>query len=299
MTTNSIESLVSNGWEYHESDSERLAIELESASFYELTQDSLLQLLKLSNHTIGEHLHDWNRAAILAEKACSSESVGEVSEASNIQLAIAHYMNDDISKSHQAEINAILGSDNAMSTYLSVKALLANALASDSRYDEAFRLVSTLDHFVSRIDEDGPHIRSFAVANNNIASRLIDEVDLSDNSKELMLKSAHSSLVYWQRCGAWENKERALYLLALAFNRIERYDQGLSYCREALEVIRTNGEEKVDEAFIHLALAKAYLGLNNQEEHLKALTHADQIANDWNDPGMDKWYQEERVRSTV
>ena len=292
-----IETLVTDGWEYHESESERLASELEAADVSGLKSEVLLQLLKLSNHTIGEHLHDWSRAANLAEKACSTTSEEEISEEVNIQLAIPQYMNNDVSKAHRAEINAILNSENAMSTYLSVKALLANALASDERYEESFELVETLNHFASSVDVDGPYIRSLAIANNNIASRLIDEAELTAESKKLMLESANSSLIYWKKCGTWENEERALYLVSLAYNRLDQFDQALSYGESALKVIHENGEEKVDEAFIRLALANAHRGLDNKTGHEEELALADAIADEWNDPGMDKWYQEERVRS--
>lgn len=292
-----IETLVTKGWDYHETDSERLASELEAADVSGLKTDVLLQLLNLSNHTIGEHLRDWQRAATLAERACSTTSQDQISEQVNIQLAIPQYMNNDISKAHRAEINAILNSENAMSTYLSVKALLANALASAERFEESFLLVETLNHFASTVDVDGPYIRSLAIANNNIASRLIDEAELTADAKKLMLESANSSLVYWKKCGTWENEERALYLVALAYNRLDQYDEALSYGERALEVIRENGEEKVDEAFIRLALANAHRGLDNPVKHEEELALADSIADEWNDPGMDKWYQEERVRS--
>ena len=292
-----IETLVTKGWEYHESDSERLAAELEAADVNGLQADTLLQLLKLSNHTIGEHLRDWQRAANLAERACSNSSKDALTEEVNVHLAVPCFMNNDVSKAHKAEINAILNSENAMSTYLSVKALLANALASDERFNEAFVLVESLNHFASSVDVDGPYIRSLAIANNNIASRLIDETELTDDSKKLMLESANSSLIYWKKCGTWENEERALYLLALAYNRIDQYDTALSYARDALEVIDGNGEEKVDEAYIRLALSRAHGGLGNQQKQQEELELADTIAKDWTDPSMIRWFQDERSKS--
>lgn len=292
-----IETLVTKGWEYHESDSERLASELEAADVSGLKEETLLQLLKLSNHTIGEHLRDWQRAANLAERACSSTSNEALTEDVNVHFAIPCYMNNDVSKAHKAELNAILNSENAMSTYLSVKALLANALASDERFDEAFVLVESLNHFASSVDVDGPYIRSLAIANNNIASRLIDETELTDHSKKLMLESASSSLIYWKKCGTWENEERALYLLALAHNRIDQFDTALSYAQDALGVIDANGEEKVDEAYIRLALSRAHGGLGNQRKQQEELELADTIAKDWTDPSMIRWFQDERSKS--
>ena len=49
-----IEDLIRDGWGYHDTESERLAAELERANLDELAGGGPAQCLRLSNHMIGE-----------------------------------------------------------------------------------------------------------------------------------------------------------------------------------------------------------------------------------------------------
>ena len=69
-TAGPLETLVNDGWNYHDTDSERLARELEAAAADAVASDLLTTFLHLSIHTIGEHLGEWGRAA-QAGQACS------------------------------------------------------------------------------------------------------------------------------------------------------------------------------------------------------------------------------------
>jgi hypothetical protein len=64
----SLETLLNNGWEYHDKESERLASELELAAKQEVTSSDLSPFLHLSAHTIGEHLRDWPRVFALGKR---------------------------------------------------------------------------------------------------------------------------------------------------------------------------------------------------------------------------------------
>ena len=56
-----VAQLVQQGWDYHDTDSKRLATELESVPVAGLENETLNQFLRLATHTIGDHLRDWNR----------------------------------------------------------------------------------------------------------------------------------------------------------------------------------------------------------------------------------------------
>ena len=72
-----INDLIRDGWSYHDTESERLAGELEAAGLRELKGEAPAHCLRLANHTIGEHLGDWPRARRFAEavREATSESV--------------------------------------------------------------------------------------------------------------------------------------------------------------------------------------------------------------------------------
>jgi hypothetical protein len=64
----SLETLVNDGWNHHDTESERLARELEAAADNGVAVGILAPFIHLSVHTIGEHLGDWERALKLGKR---------------------------------------------------------------------------------------------------------------------------------------------------------------------------------------------------------------------------------------
>ncbi|MFT4543180.1 MAG: hypothetical protein ACI835_005649 [Planctomycetota bacterium] len=56
-----------------------------------------------------------------------------------------------------------------------------------------------------------------------------------------------------------------------------KFEDGRRYAARALKTIEANGEEDVDQAFLHLALVKACKGLGDEEDQASALERADQL----------------------
>ena len=83
-----LQTLLDQGLDYHDSESQRLAGELEAAAD-EASVDQLEPLLKLANHTIGEHLGDWGRARRLAERVMAGRAATPASSAAFARLAVA------------------------------------------------------------------------------------------------------------------------------------------------------------------------------------------------------------------
>ena len=130
-----INDLIRDGWGYHDTQSERLAGELEAANLGELTGEASAHCLRLSNHTIGEHLGDWPRARRFAEAV--RDATADYPAGFGTHLAVARYMDSDTIAAQQAEIECLGAAEQAVDAYLSVKSFLAGALAGSGRFSDA------------------------------------------------------------------------------------------------------------------------------------------------------------------
>ena len=291
-----INELIGAGWGYHDSDSERLARELETADLAELDPKAAPRCLQLSNHTIGEHLGDWTRARRFAETVCAARP-GYLHQAMvGGHLAVARFMDGAVAAAQQAEIEALLAAEDPMATYLRVKSLLAGALAGSGRYADAGLVIGAANRLGLGTGESGSD-RSIAITNNNLASELVGSESLDAEQTRLMLPSAEAARTFWKRCGTWVNEERAEYLLALVHNRIEDHRRGLEHAETALAVIADNGEEPVDEAFVRLAAAVAHQGLSQPESAAEQISRADALAATWSDESRVAEYQGDRAKA--
>lgn len=294
-----IDDLIRDGWAYHDTESERLATELEAANFDELTGDMPGQCLRLSNHTIGEHLADWPRARRFAEAVWLAQKHQSPGEAFSANLAVARFMDGAEALAQQAEIDALQKADDQLAAYLTVKSLIAGALAGSRRFSDAGLVIVAANHLAMDLNASEAANRSMAVANNNLASDLVESLELDANGVRLMLDCAEAAQTFWNRCGTWVNEERALYLLALVHNRSGDHRLGLEHALAALDVIAENGEEPVDEAFIHLAASVAYSGLDELTSATEQLAKADALVESWSDESLVSWYQDERAKVTA
>ena len=100
-----INDLIRDGWGYHDTESERLAGELEAANLGELKGEASAHCVRLSNHTIGEHLGDWPRARRFAEAV--REATADHPGGFGAHLAVARYMDGDTVAAQQAEIECL------------------------------------------------------------------------------------------------------------------------------------------------------------------------------------------------
>ncbi len=287
-----LEELIRDGWSYHDTESERLAGELEAAGVEGLAGDGPAQCVALANHTIGEHLGDWPRARRFAESVCAAVDGHDAKLGAH--LAVARYMDGEPVAAQQAEIDAVGAADDPVGAYLSVKSLLAGALLGTGRSADAGLVIGAANRLAAGRDESSASDRSMAIANNNLASELVDSESLDDDRIGLMLACAEAAHTFWLRCGTWKNEERALYLLALVNNRVGEHPSALDCATAALRTIAANGEEPVDEAFIRLAAAKAHIGLAETKSAAEHLAKADALAASWTEDSLRDWYRGER-----
>lgn len=289
-----INDLIRDGWGYHDTLSERLAGELEAANLGELKGEAPAHCLRLSNHTIGEHLGDWPRARRFAEAVRGAMADGSADAGFGAHLAVARYMDGDAIAAQQAEIECLGVAADPVDTYLSVKSLLAGALGGSGRFADAGVVIAAANRLAAGLGEEAKSNRTMAVANNNLASELVESEELDAERTRLMMDCAEAAYTFWTRCGTWVNEERALYLLALVHNRRANHARGLEFAQNALGVIAANGEEAVDEAFIRLAAATAEIGLSGIASAKEHIATADGLAKAWSDESLVAWYQGER-----
>ena len=89
------------------------------------------------------------------------------------------------------------------------------------------------------------------------------------------------------------NSERADYLLATVYNALGRGPEAREYARRGLKTIATNGEARVDQAFLELALAKACKLAGEREEQSLAILRATALADEFGDEGLFNWFNNE------
>lgn len=292
-----IKELIRDGWGYHDTESERLAGELEAADLDELDGWEPARCLMLSNHTIGEHLGDWPRARRFAEAVCKAGADRLNNAKVGAHLAVARYMDGAPIAAQQAEIVAVGAAEDPLDIYITAKSLLAGALAGSGRVADAGLVIEAANRLASGLGEAAASVRSMAVANNNLASELAESEHLDEDQGRLMMTCAEAAHAFWKRCGTWVNEERALYLLALVNNRVGEHTRALEFATAALEVIARNGEEAVDEAFIRLSAATAHTGLSETDSAADHLAKADELAASWTDKSRLDWYRGERAKA--
>jgi hypothetical protein len=95
--------LLTQGWDYHATESERLAVELEAVAG-SVGDGELDPLLHLSIHTIGEHLGDWPRARRLAEGVLAARTPRAETARAWSRLGVARAMAGDATGALAAEL---------------------------------------------------------------------------------------------------------------------------------------------------------------------------------------------------
>lgn len=294
-----IEDILRDGFSYHATESERLAGELETAAGAAMAPGQMKPLLRLANHTIGEHLGDWPRAAALAERVLDGRAPESVSATAWGELAVARFAAGDPAGAAQAEILYLThAGDDLRAAYIDSKMTLALALIGSRRISEATPVYLAALSF-ARAGASSASDRAIAVASNNLANELLELETRTAEQMEIMQVASSAALEFWRRCGTWVNEERALYLEALVANAIGEADRALRFAEVALKLIAANGTAPVDEAFLQLACANALAKLGDVDGHRRALSLADTAAGGWDKAGLKAWFAGERAKISM
>ncbi|AYG62250.1 hypothetical protein [Rhizobium jaguaris] len=137
----SLEKLISDSWEYHDKDGERVARDLEAAAEKTIAPSDLGPFLHLSTHTIGEHIGDWTRALGLGKRVLDGHiPTFETAKACG-QLYVAAVLAGDLITAAESELSYLkAASDDFGAALLDMRFMLAGALVGSKRPSEASRL---------------------------------------------------------------------------------------------------------------------------------------------------------------
>ena len=288
------DELIDRGWERHADAPQVVAALLEQHAALAADATQAAALLRLANHTLGQHLRDWPRAAAFAAAVVSTVPDADAATGPLTSLAVARFMSGTAvdALATQARIVALdAGGAPSVVARIAVE-VAANSLAGGALDDGGRLYVAALA--LARAHADAATVRAVAIASNNLASDLVARSDRSTAETRLMLDVAHASHEFWGKCGTWVNEARAGYLLALVYNAAGEAQTARGHGTHALTLLEAHGDEKVDEAFTHLALANSSRLLDDRRGYDRHLAQADRLAAAFADDGLTTWFAGER-----
>jgi len=288
------DELIERGWERHAEETAAVADLLEQHATLAADATQAAALLRLSNHTIGEHLREWPRAGKLAAAVVSAVPDAGAAVAPLTSLAIARFMSGAVLEALATQARIVLldaGSAASITARIAVEVGAHSVAGGDldrgrTSYESALEL--------ARAYADPATLRAVAVTSNNLASGLLERTHRTEAETRFMLDAAHAAREFWLRCGTWVNDARAGYLLALVYNAAGQPDTARSHGAHALALLEAHGDEKVDEAFTHLALANSARLLGDRPAHDRHLADADRLATPFTEDWLKKWFAGER-----
>ncbi|WP_448953653.1 hypothetical protein [Labrys neptuniae] len=273
-----LETLLRDGWDYPDTQSERLACELEAAAIAGVAPTLLVSFLNLSTHTIGEHLGDWPRALALGRRVLDGHKPTADTGKAWARLQVAAILCNDFVTAAAAEIACLTAVGDALAALLDMRFMLINALVGERRRADALRLYGGALDLAERIEGTPDLHRIVAVASNNLAWELFEMPHRTAQEDALMRRAAGASFTFWRRCGTWINEERGLYLKAMVALATGHAETALALAEAGLGVIAAHGERPLDTARLHLARAQSLAALGDEQGRAEAFAAADAAA---------------------
>jgi tetratricopeptide (TPR) repeat protein len=291
-----LDDLLADGFTHHAAEPERLARELEAASLEGAGAATLVEFLRVGNHTLGEHLGDWSRARRLAERALEGRAPSAETAKAWAHLSIARMLDGDPAAALAAELAFIQArGGDVCPPMIEARFMLVASLVGSARAPQAASVYAAALDLAQALGDAAPH-RAVAVASNNLASELLEQPTRTPDEDALMVRAAEASHAFWLKCGDWKNDERGLYLKALVANVRGRPDEALAHVAAALAIIAANGEAPIDHAFLHLTAAHAHKLRGDAASGARMLAISDAAAAIWDDDDLTSWYADERAR---
>lgn len=289
--------LLTDGWDYHATETDRLAGELEAAAAAPVAADDLAPFARLGVHTIGEHLEDWPRAQRLAERLLAGRTPDAASAEAWAQLWIARLLAGDPAGAAQAELAFLGAGSDFRAGVIEARFMLVAALVNCGRTTEATALYDAALGLADALGAAAP-ARPIAVASNNLGWELVKAEVRTGEETALMEKAAAASQAYWRRAGGdWVNEEIALQLRAQVALVLGRAEVALALTDEGLAVINANSPRPIDTALLRLQRSLARTALGDAAAASEELALADASAAAAPDEGLRAWYAEERAKA--
>lgn len=291
-----LQKLIEEGWGYHDTESARLAAELDAAATEPPPDDLVVRFIRLSTHTIGEHLGDWPRASRLTERALAGRAPTAATGKAWIDLSIARLLAGDGPGAMEAELTGLAAAPDLGAALCEARFMLATALIGSGDAAAAARIYGRALDLAGVLGEAAP-ARAIGVTSNNLAFNLYETPDRSAEASELMRVAADAALTYWLRAGDWTNHEKGLYLKSLVATALGEPANGLALAAEGLDIIAANSPRPIDAAFLHLARVSAFAALGEAAAAEAELALGDTAAAGAPSPDLQSWYQEERGKA--
>ena len=293
-----MDRLVEDGWNYHDSETERLAAELEAAAEAGVADIQLAPFLALALHTIGEHLADWPRALELSKRVLAGRQPDMNTARAWGRLYVAASLAGDALLAAQSELLYLAtAGDDFGAALLDMRFMLAAALVGTKRSSEAARIFRGALELVPQIHPSTMLDRTIAVASNNLGWELYETVGRGEDENALLRLCGRTSLQYWLKCGNWINEEKALYLNSLIANEAGNPRAALAHADLAIAVIETHGERPLDLALLHLARASSLASLGDLEGRSLAIESADLAAAKLTAPDLQREFAAQREKA--
>lgn len=298
--TVSLEELLGNGWGYHDSDSDRLAGELEAAAGAGVAPRQLPAFLHLAVHVIGEHLGDWPRALALGKRVLDGRAATPETAKAWGRAYVAAVLAGDALAAVQFELACLEAAGEEFgAALLRLRFMLVDALVASRRAGEAARLYRGALALADRFGQSASLDRTIAVASTNLGWELCEKPARDEEEDALMQLCAQTSLHFWRKCGDWINEERALYLRASASNAAGKFEAGLADADQALSIIFAHAERPLDAALLHLARARSLAAMADPAGSSLALAAADAAAATLAAPELRAQFAAERAKLSV
>jgi len=289
-------TLLQDGWGYHDTQSERLAGELEAAAM-PVPAALLARFVFVATHTAGEHLGDWPRARRLAEPALEGHQPDAATALIWGRVSVTQLLAGDPIAATATELACLDAAGDGMTAALiEMRFMLISMLTGCGRAAEAAGLYDAALSLARAAGESAPH-RSIAIASNNLASELLEAPARTPEGDRLMRAAAEAAHVHWLKCGDWVNDETALQLRAAVANVLGDPGEAIRLADAGLAIIAANSARPIDTAFLHLARANAWRALGEPAKAQTALGLADQAAEAAPSAALKAWYLDVRGKA--
>jgi hypothetical protein len=290
-------TLLNDGWNYHDKESECVARELEAAAATGIEFKLVVPFLHLSTHVIGEHLGDWPRSVRLGKRVLDDQTPTLETAKAWGRLYVAAVLAGNLIEAANSELSYLKAAgDDFGAAMLDMRFMLAGALVASKRTSEGARLYHGALDLVGQIRQTALLDRTIAVASNNLGWELYEMSPRSADEDALMQLCAGTSLKFSLKCGDWINEERALYLKALVSNVTGSPESGLVDADKALAIIASQGQRPLDAARLHLVRASSLAALGDANGILRAIGDADAAAANLTAPNLNAQFAAERSK---
>jgi hypothetical protein len=279
------DGFMGQAWDDHASDPSGVAQRLSEQGVALLTNESqLVQLMNLTHHLHGEHLHEWTVGAARFDALKVTEFFATEGESGQMTRRCVASLS--LSAQEDFSLAALSVSDQ-----IRVRAMAAANLADIDPARGARLLQAALDEAEnSKLPPADAMNRALAVSGHNLAAALEEKAVLNDDETKLMLMASKASRVYWERAGTWLQVERAEYQLAITFLKAGEWAQAEFHARECGRIVAENDAPALERFFAFEALARVMRAARN-EAAFELVSEQARAAFDGLDDGDKAWCQ--------